>query len=221
PRFEVGNPAYVTALFDAAGVADGARASLADAIDRKDQSAVAALVAGHRLRGAAADAILAVPDLYGGPEGLGEALARATTAAGPRPLHGGHLTRPLARRRRARPGGGGPRWLAADPRRGLRPRPRAGARGRRVGTRAGGPCGGARRRRYGRRAPRGRRPARRLPRRPRRPGPARRRRAGGARDRRRPRRGQGRGRHAGRRLHAGAAWGGRQPGGAARGVEGR
>ncbi|HLV12821.1 MAG TPA: ATP phosphoribosyltransferase regulatory subunit [Trueperaceae bacterium] len=81
PRVEVGNPAYVTALFDAAGVADGARASLADAIDRKDQSAVAALVAGHRLRGAAADAILAVPDLYGGPEVLDEALARAPTAA--------------------------------------------------------------------------------------------------------------------------------------------
>src|SRR5690606_12737550 len=81
PRVEVGNPAYVTALFDAAGVADGARASLADAIDRKDQSAVAALVSGHRLRGAAADAILAVPDLYGGPEVLAEALARAPTAA--------------------------------------------------------------------------------------------------------------------------------------------
>src|SRR5690606_19786884 len=53
----------------------------ADAIDRKDQSAVAALVSGHRLRGAAADAILAVPDLYGGPEVLAEALARAPTAA--------------------------------------------------------------------------------------------------------------------------------------------
>src|SRR5690606_26209761 len=78
---EVGNPAYVTALFDAAGVADGARGGLADAIDRKDQSEVRALVDAHGLRGAAADAIVAVPDLYGGPEVIDEAMARVPTAA--------------------------------------------------------------------------------------------------------------------------------------------
>jgi len=81
PRVEVGNPAYVTALFDAAGVADGARGGLADAIDRKDQSEVRALVDAHGLRGAAADAIVAVPDLYGGPEVIDEAMARVPTAA--------------------------------------------------------------------------------------------------------------------------------------------
>lgn len=86
PRVEVGNPAYVTALFDAAGVPDGARGGLADAIDRKDQSAVIALVEGHGLRGPAADAIVEVPDLYGGPEVVDEALSRVPTAAARRAL---------------------------------------------------------------------------------------------------------------------------------------
>ncbi len=86
PRVEVGNPAYVTALFDAAGVPEGARGGLADAIDRKDQSEVQALVAAHGLRGAAADAIVAVPDLYGGPEVVNEAMARVPTAAAGRAL---------------------------------------------------------------------------------------------------------------------------------------
>src|SRR5690606_21196787 len=86
PRVEVGNPAYVTALFDAAGVPEGAREGLADASDRKDQSEVLALVAARGLRGAAADAIVAVPDLYGGPEVIDEAMARVPTAAAGRAL---------------------------------------------------------------------------------------------------------------------------------------
>lgn len=81
PRVEVGNPAYVTALFDAAGVGESARAGMADAIDRKDQSALAGLVASHRLRGPAADALLAVPDLYGGADVLEGALDRAPSPA--------------------------------------------------------------------------------------------------------------------------------------------
>lgn len=65
PRVEVGNPAYVTALFDAARVPDEARRGLADAIDRKDQTGVEGIVSGLSLRGPAADALIAVPDLYG------------------------------------------------------------------------------------------------------------------------------------------------------------
>jgi ATP phosphoribosyltransferase regulatory subunit len=65
PRVEVGNPAFVSALFDAADVPARSRVPLADAIDRKDVSDVTALVASLGLRGRAADAIVAVPDLYG------------------------------------------------------------------------------------------------------------------------------------------------------------
>ena len=65
PRVEVGNPAFVSALFDAADVPTRSRGVLADAIDRKDVSDVAALVASLGLRGRPAEAIVAVPDLYG------------------------------------------------------------------------------------------------------------------------------------------------------------
>lgn len=65
PRVEVGNPAFVSRLFDAAGVSHAGRRELADAIDRKDQSEVNALVERLGLSGKAADAIVAVPDLYG------------------------------------------------------------------------------------------------------------------------------------------------------------
>ncbi|HEX7000220.1 MAG TPA: ATP phosphoribosyltransferase regulatory subunit [Trueperaceae bacterium] len=81
PRVEVGNPAYVTALFDAAEVPDSARRSLADAIDRKDQTAVEGLVGALKLRGRAADAIVAVPDLYGDANVVDEALARSPSVA--------------------------------------------------------------------------------------------------------------------------------------------
>ncbi|HZJ08499.1 MAG TPA: ATP phosphoribosyltransferase regulatory subunit [Trueperaceae bacterium] len=65
PRVEVGNPAFVSRLFDAAEVSAEARLALADAIDRKDTSDVLALVARYGLRGKVADALVAVPDLYG------------------------------------------------------------------------------------------------------------------------------------------------------------
>ena len=81
PRVEVGNPAYVTALFDAAGVPDEARRGLADAIDRKDKTGVDAIVAALSLRGAAADAIVAVPDLYGDAGVVTAALAGSPSAA--------------------------------------------------------------------------------------------------------------------------------------------
>lgn len=65
PRVEVGNPAFVSALFDAADVPLRSRGALADAIDRKDVSDVTSLVGSLGIRGRAADAIVAVPDLYG------------------------------------------------------------------------------------------------------------------------------------------------------------
>jgi len=65
PRVEVGNPAFVSALFDAADVPLRARSALADAIDRKDVSDVTSLVGSLGLRGRPAAAIVAVPDLYG------------------------------------------------------------------------------------------------------------------------------------------------------------
>lgn len=77
PRVEVGNPAYVRALLEAAGIPAAHEAAVADAIDRKDRSDLEALVAELGVAGAAAAALLAAPDLYGGPEVLEEAKATA------------------------------------------------------------------------------------------------------------------------------------------------
>ena len=107
PRLEVGNPGFVRALLDAAAVPDGRRDALADAIDRKDRRDLADLlattdVAGHRGpsgsgdpdgRGApdhdidrARQALLAVPDLYGGTEVLENARAVAPWPAAQREI---------------------------------------------------------------------------------------------------------------------------------------
>lgn len=80
PRLEVGNPAYVRALLDAADVPQEHQPALADAIDRKDRSDVLALVDALGLRGAAADAIVRAPDLYGDHAVLDEARAAAPSA---------------------------------------------------------------------------------------------------------------------------------------------
>lgn len=73
PRVEIGNPGFVRALFDVAGVPDGRRDALADAIDRKDRSDIAALLEEMSLRGPAPSALLEVPDLYGSDDVLSEA----------------------------------------------------------------------------------------------------------------------------------------------------
>ncbi len=73
PRVELGNPAYVRALFDAAGLQPEQHAPLADAIDRKDRSELLELLGAFQLRGRAADAILQTPDLYGDSTVLAEA----------------------------------------------------------------------------------------------------------------------------------------------------
>lgn len=77
PRVEVGNPAYVRALIEAAGVPADREAAVADAIDRKDRSELLALVGELGIRGSAADALVAAPDLYGDAGVLAAAKAGA------------------------------------------------------------------------------------------------------------------------------------------------
>ncbi len=77
PRVEVGDPGFVRSAFDAAGVPPGLRESVADAIDRKDRSDLLALLEPAGLRPADLEALLALPDLYGGVEVLDQ--ARAST----------------------------------------------------------------------------------------------------------------------------------------------
>lgn len=81
PRIEVGNPAYVKALLEAAQVPREHQGAIADAIDRKDRSDVLAAIAALGLRGKAADAILQAPDLYGSEGVLVEARRLAPDAA--------------------------------------------------------------------------------------------------------------------------------------------
>ncbi len=76
PRVEVGNPGFVRAAFDAAGVPGSLRDLAADAIDRKDRSDLSGVLAPAGLATASVDALLAIPDLYGG----NEVLAHARTA---------------------------------------------------------------------------------------------------------------------------------------------
>ncbi len=81
PRVEIGSPGFVKALMDEAAVPEAARPALADAIDRKDPHDVAAMLRALGLSGAAADALRAAPDLYGGTELLRQARSVATGAA--------------------------------------------------------------------------------------------------------------------------------------------
>jgi ATP phosphoribosyltransferase regulatory subunit len=81
PRIEVGNPAYVKALLEAAEVPREHQGALADAIDRKDRSDVLAAIEALGLRGKAADAILQAPDLYGSESVLALARRLAPDAA--------------------------------------------------------------------------------------------------------------------------------------------
>lgn len=113
PRLEVGNPGFVRALLDAAAVPDERREALADAIDRKDRRDLADLLATTGLarnsgddrrdgpggrgdpdrRGGpdpdierARQALLSVPDLYGGTEVLENARAVAPWPAAQREI---------------------------------------------------------------------------------------------------------------------------------------
>jgi ATP phosphoribosyltransferase regulatory subunit len=65
PRLEMGNPGFVRALFELADIPERLQSSLAEAIDRKDVSTLASLLAPLGLAADLKRAILAVPDLYG------------------------------------------------------------------------------------------------------------------------------------------------------------
>jgi ATP phosphoribosyltransferase regulatory subunit len=65
PRVEVGNPGFVRALLDLAGVPEPSRDPVADAIDRKDQATLAALLGALELSAELRRAVQGVPDLYG------------------------------------------------------------------------------------------------------------------------------------------------------------
>jgi ATP phosphoribosyltransferase regulatory subunit len=80
PVLEVGNPGFVRALLDAAEVPAASRDAIADAIDRKDRRDLRELLdRAGLLRGedGPAQALLRVPDLFGGPEVLAQARAVA------------------------------------------------------------------------------------------------------------------------------------------------
>ena len=68
PRVEIGSPGFVKASMDAAGVPAVARDAVADALDRKDPRGVDAALRAAGATGPAADALRAIPDLYGGVE---------------------------------------------------------------------------------------------------------------------------------------------------------
>lgn len=65
PRIEIGNPAFVRALFRLAEVPALRQDALAAAIDRKDMSTLNGLVAELNLATDLRDALLGVPDLFG------------------------------------------------------------------------------------------------------------------------------------------------------------
>lgn len=66
PRVEVGNPGFVRALFDLAGLPEKSRQAAADAIDRKDQATLEALLDAFEPPAELRRALQGVPDLYGG-----------------------------------------------------------------------------------------------------------------------------------------------------------
>lgn len=70
PRIEIGNPAFVRALFELAEVPAGRQDALADAIDRKDMSTLQGLVDALDLAADLRDALLGVPDLFGAADVL-------------------------------------------------------------------------------------------------------------------------------------------------------
>lgn len=75
PRVEIGNPGLVRALFQLAGLPAEAQAPVAAALDRKDQTTLAELLAPYRLAPELRQAFIALTDLYGGTEVLAEAAA--------------------------------------------------------------------------------------------------------------------------------------------------
>ncbi len=69
-RLEVGLPSFVADLLDATGLEEAPTRKLHAAIDRKNTPELAERLERYGVRGALADALLALPDLFGGPEVL-------------------------------------------------------------------------------------------------------------------------------------------------------
>src|SRR5690625_7645628 len=69
PRIEIGNPAFVRALFELAEVPPGRRDALAAAIDHRDMSPHKQLDAGLKLPADLRDALLGGPLLFRGSTG--------------------------------------------------------------------------------------------------------------------------------------------------------
>jgi ATP phosphoribosyltransferase regulatory subunit len=65
PRVEIGNPGFVRQLFDLAELSPELQGAAADAIDRKDQATLQALLGPLKLAPDLERALLGVPDLYG------------------------------------------------------------------------------------------------------------------------------------------------------------
>ena len=77
PRVEIGNPGFVRQLFELAQLPPGVQDAAANAIDRKDQATLAALLEPLKLAPDLKHALLGVPDLYGDLRTLAAARALA------------------------------------------------------------------------------------------------------------------------------------------------
>jgi ATP phosphoribosyltransferase regulatory subunit len=77
---EIGHPGFVRAVLADTGLEGAALETVRAAVDRKDTPGLAAALAAAGVSGAARDAAIALPDLYGGPEVLDEA---GRVASGP------------------------------------------------------------------------------------------------------------------------------------------
>lgn len=77
PRVEIGNPGFVRQLFGLAGLTPEVQGLAADAIDRKDQATLGALLGPLELAPDLERALLGVPDLYGDVRALQSARALA------------------------------------------------------------------------------------------------------------------------------------------------
>ena len=77
PRVEIGNPGFVRQLFELARLPPEVQNTAADAIDRKDQATLAALLEPLKLAPDLKHALLGVPDLYGDLRTLAAARALA------------------------------------------------------------------------------------------------------------------------------------------------
>ncbi|WP_457636670.1 ATP phosphoribosyltransferase regulatory subunit [Oceanithermus sp.] len=80
-RIEIGMPSLVADLLAATGLEEEKQSALRAAIERKNTPELAELLNRFDVKGRAAEAVLALPDLYGGPEALAAARELALSPA--------------------------------------------------------------------------------------------------------------------------------------------